>query len=81
MLGLEMSPDQLGAGRLPICTPIRNLYLTGYWTQPGGGITPVIVSAHRAGKAVLTGRDNTWEMAAQYFAFQSGIAAADGAPL
>jgi phytoene dehydrogenase-like protein len=76
MLGWEMSPGQLGAGRLPFYTPIRNLYLTGHWTQPGGGITPVIVSAQRAAKVVLTGRDTMREMAAQYFAFQPGAAAA-----
>jgi phytoene dehydrogenase-like protein len=81
MLGWEMSPDQLGAARLPIYTPVRNLYLTGHWTQPGGGITPVIVSAQRVAKAIVTGKDNSRELAAQYFAFQPGAAAiaADGA--
>jgi len=79
MLGWEMSPDQLGDGRLPYHTPIRNLYLTGHWTQPGGGITPVIVSAQRVAKVVLTGNDNTRELAAEYFGFQPAKpAAADG---
>ncbi len=76
MLGWEMSPDQLGANRLPFYTPVRNLYLTGHWTQPGGGITPVIVSAQRVAKAVLTGKDNARELATEYFAFQPGMAAA-----
>jgi phytoene dehydrogenase-like protein len=71
MLGWEMSPDQLGAARLPYYTPVRNLYLTGHWTQPGGGITPVIVSAQRVARLVLTGKDNARELAARYFAFQS----------
>jgi phytoene desaturase len=75
MLGWEMSPDQLGAGRLPFYTPIRNLYLTGHWTQPGGGITPVIVSAQRVARVVLTGKDNAREPAAGYFAFQPGAPA------
>jgi phytoene dehydrogenase-like protein len=57
MLGWEMSPEQLGAGRLAVTTPVRNLYLTGHWTEPGGGITPVIVSALRVSKMILTGRD------------------------
>ena len=70
MLGWEMSPDQLGAGRVPVQTPIRNLYLTGHWTQPGGGITPVIVSAQRVAKLVLSGKDSAREVAAEYFAFQ-----------
>lgn len=69
MLGWEMSPDQLGPNRLPVFTPIDNLYLTGHWTQPGGGITPVIVSAQRVAKIILSGRDEGRELAASYFAF------------
>lgn len=61
MLGWEMSPEQLGAGRLPVTSPVRNLYLTGHWTEPGGGITPVIVSAQRVAKLILTGRGSATE--------------------
>lgn len=71
MLGWEMSPEQLAAGRLPVYTPVQNLYLTGHWTQPGGGITPVIISAQRVAKAVLTGKDQGRDLAAGYFRFQS----------
>lgn len=53
MLGWEMSPDQLGDGRPRLETAIRNLYCVGHWTQPGGGITPVIVSAQRVAQAIL----------------------------
>lgn len=53
MLGWEMSPDQLGKERPGIVSPIKNLYFTGHWTQPGGGITPVIVSAMEVAKAIL----------------------------
>src|SRR5213078_1618372 len=80
MLGWEMSPDQLGAARLPYYTPIHNLYLTGHWTKPGGGITPVIVSAQRVAKVILTGKDNARELASQYFAFQPAARASEGAP-
>ena len=45
MLGWEMSPGQLGVGRPAIEGPVKNLHFTGHWTRPGGGITPVIVSA------------------------------------
>src|SRR3990167_7341909 len=45
MLGWEMSPDQLGDKRPGIDGLVRNLYMCGHWTRPGGGITPVIVSA------------------------------------
>lgn len=72
MLGWEMSPQQLGSQRLPIYTPVDNVYLTGHWTQPGGGITPVIVSAQRVARSILTGRDdNGQELAARYFTFNA----------
>jgi phytoene dehydrogenase-like protein len=52
MLGWEMSPDQLGNNRPGIRSPIRNLYFVGHWVQPGGGITPVIISAMQAAKLI-----------------------------
>ncbi|HEX4346305.1 MAG TPA: NAD(P)/FAD-dependent oxidoreductase [Vicinamibacterales bacterium] len=52
MLGWEMSPAQLGAGRPAIESPVKNLHFTGHWTRPGGGITPVIVSAMHVARAV-----------------------------
>lgn len=55
MLGWEMSPEQLGDGRPDVTTPVRNLYLVGHWTRPGGGITPVIVSAQQVAAAVIRG--------------------------
>ncbi len=72
MLGWEMSPGQLGSARLPNTTPIENLYMVGHWTQPGGGITPVIVSAQRVARAILTGKDNSRDLAKEYFEFRSG---------
>ena len=53
MLGWEMSPEQLGDGRPGIRGPVPGLYLVGHWTRPGGGITPVIVSALQAAEAIL----------------------------
>jgi phytoene dehydrogenase-like protein len=55
MLGWEMSPEQLGAGRPTPETAIRGLHCVGHWTQPGGGITPVIVSAQRVARTILRG--------------------------
>jgi phytoene dehydrogenase-like protein len=52
MLGWEMSPDQLGPGRPSTEGPVANLYMTGHWTRPGGGITPVIVSAVHVASAI-----------------------------
>jgi phytoene dehydrogenase-like protein len=45
MLGWEMSPGQVGAGRPAVSSPVDRLWLVGHWTRPGGGITPVIASA------------------------------------
>jgi prolycopene isomerase len=70
MLGWAMSPGQLGEGRLPNMTPVKNLYLCGHWTQPGGGITPVIVSAQRVARMIVTGAGESRDMAADYFAFR-----------
>ncbi|MCU1330222.1 MAG: hypothetical protein JWN34_5592 [Bryobacterales bacterium] len=82
MLGWEMSPEQLGPSRLPMHTPVDNLYLTGHWTQPGGGITPVIVSAQRVAKAILTGHDDARELSDNYFRFSRAADSllAGGAP-
>lgn len=48
MLGWEMAPDQLGDRRPGAEGPVEGLYFCGHWTRPGGGITPVIVSAMQA---------------------------------
>lgn len=52
MLGWEMSPEQLGENRPGIEGPISGMWFVGHWTRPGGGITPVIVSAMRVAAAV-----------------------------
>lgn len=52
MLGWEMAPDQLGSQRPAIQSPFKNLYFVGHWTQPGGGITPVMMSAVQAVKLI-----------------------------
>jgi phytoene desaturase len=52
MLGWEMSPDQLGENRPGILGAIDGLYYAGHWTKPGGGITPVIVSAMQVAQAI-----------------------------
>jgi prolycopene isomerase len=52
MLGWEMSPDQLAMHRPDPSQSIAGLYLVGHWTQPGGGITPVMVSAMEVARRV-----------------------------
>jgi phytoene dehydrogenase-like protein len=55
MLGWEMSPDQLGELRPELDGALPGLYLVGHWTQPGGGITPVIVSAQQVARRLIEG--------------------------
>ena len=55
MLGWEMAPDQLGEDRPGIIGPVENLYFAGHWTQPGGGITPAIVSAKQVADQITMG--------------------------
>ena len=80
MLGWEMSPQQLGAGRLPATTPIENLYLTGHWTRPGGGVTPVIISGQKVAQAILTGKNNGLGEAEEYFYLGPTAPVVEGRP-
>lgn len=52
MLGWEMSPEQLRHQRFDVTGPLERLYFVGHWVQPGGGITPVIVSAMNVAKKI-----------------------------
>lgn len=42
--GWAQGVDQVGLNRPQIETPMENLYLTGHWTIPGGGIESVVAS-------------------------------------
>ncbi|MCK5553999.1 MAG: NAD(P)/FAD-dependent oxidoreductase [Deltaproteobacteria bacterium] len=42
--GWAQYPRQAGIYRLNRATPLKNLYLTGHWTSPGGGISAVVAS-------------------------------------
>ncbi len=52
--GWEHTPDQSTTDRLPHRTPIEGLYLSGHWTQPGGGVLSVISSGVQTAE-ILTG--------------------------
>ncbi|MEM7351960.1 MAG: NAD(P)/FAD-dependent oxidoreductase [Acidobacteriota bacterium] len=56
MLGWEMSPDQLGERRPANHGPVDGLHLVGHWVRPGGGITPVIVSAMQVAETLVRAR-------------------------
>jgi phytoene desaturase len=51
--GWTQIPSQSGIHRLQRTTPIPNLYLTGHWTSPGGGISGVVASGALTAEAVL----------------------------
>ena len=51
--GWAQIPNQSGIHRLQRTTPIQNLYLTGHWTSPGGGIAGVVASGELTAEAVL----------------------------
>jgi len=42
--GWDQTVDNSEPRRLPHATPVRNLYLSGAWTAPGGGYTGVLIS-------------------------------------
>ncbi|MGZ3493902.1 MAG: phytoene desaturase family protein [Thermodesulfobacteriota bacterium] len=50
--GWAQVPRQSGIYRLSRTTPISNLYLTGHWTSPGGGIAGVVASGELTAEAV-----------------------------
>jgi prolycopene isomerase len=50
--GWAQVPRQSGIYRLSRTTPITNLYLTGHWTSPGGGIAGVVASGELTAEAV-----------------------------
>jgi prolycopene isomerase len=50
--GWAQIPRQSGIYRLSRTTPIPNLYLTGHWTSPGGGVAGVVASGDLTAEAV-----------------------------
>ncbi len=53
LYGWELSPAQVGSGRLAGSTPIAGLRLVGHWTQPGGGVYGVVSSGIVTARSVL----------------------------
>ena len=63
MLGWEMAPDQLGDDRPGTEGPLAGLWFAGHWTRPGGGITPVMVSALQVAERITGSSRNRTAMA------------------
>jgi phytoene desaturase len=51
--GWAQIPGQSGIYRLPRTASVQNLFLTGHWTSPGGGIAGVVTSGELTAEAVL----------------------------
>lgn len=52
--GSNLTVENSSLRRISHDTPIRNLYLTGAWTQPGGGYSGVIWSGYLAANRLLS---------------------------
>ncbi len=53
IFGWDNTMDQSILNRLPQKTPVKNLYLAGAWTFPGGGQSAVLISGATIGKKIL----------------------------
>jgi phytoene dehydrogenase-like protein len=51
-MGWAFSPGMF-LRRLDQRTPVRNLYLAGHWTTPGGGVPAVALSGLGAARKIL----------------------------
>lgn len=55
MYGWELSPQQSILKRVNPKTPVKNLFLSGQWTQPGPGMTTAIISGWMGSRLVMKG--------------------------
>jgi prolycopene isomerase len=51
--GWDQTVDQSSINRLAAETPIKNLYLAGAWTSPGGGFSGAIQSGYETFQAIM----------------------------
>lgn len=51
--GFDVTPSQVGPGRLDNETPLPGLLLAGHWTRPGGGVVGVVRSGLRTARLAL----------------------------
>jgi prolycopene isomerase len=53
LYGFENTRDIYGEAKLPIRTYLANLYQTGHWGKPGGGIWNVMTNGYTTAKLIL----------------------------
>jgi prolycopene isomerase len=58
ILGFEQSVEGMYLCRLGAPTPFANLFLTGAWTNPGGGQSAALISGQDVGRIVLQQLDS-----------------------
>lgn len=51
--GFDVTPAQVGPGRLDNQTPLPGLFLAGHWSRPGGGVVGVVRSGLRTARLAL----------------------------
>lgn len=52
--GWALTPGQFDRNEVMTNTLSRNLYLTGHWTNPGGGIVPVAISGYNTARKIIS---------------------------
>ena len=52
-IGWALSAEQVGPKRLAQSTPIKNLFLSGHWTQPAIGVMSTVISGLKAAKTIM----------------------------
>lgn len=58
LYGFENDKDMYAEAKLPIRTYISNLYQTGHWGKPGGGVWNVMHNAYRTAKTIERDRQS-----------------------
>jgi len=53
LYGWAQNPDQVFLRHFPASSGIKNMFLAGHWTYPGGGVVPVAISGMHAAKLVV----------------------------
>jgi prolycopene isomerase len=56
LYGFENTSDIYGEAKMPIQTHVANLFQTGHWGKPGGGVWNVMVNGYTAAKMILRAR-------------------------
>jgi prolycopene isomerase len=61
--GWQVTPDQIGPGRIANQAPIGGLYFAGHWTTPGCGVYGVSVSGMQTAQQILgiTRQSEFWQ--------------------